>query len=64
MASKRELVLQAVEALLLAALPNAKHLRNKDRPTRTEPGGIEPWGRFEAEIRWRAMYAKLGGVMP
>jgi hypothetical protein len=41
MASKREQVLQAVEALIKAALPNAKVRRNPSTPIRIEglPGG-------------------------
>lgn len=39
MASKREQVLEAVRALVQAALPQADVSRNKARPTRIGPGG-------------------------
>lgn len=40
MASKREQVLDAVKALVAAALPNADVKRNKPKPDRIPPGGM------------------------
>lgn len=39
MASRRELVLNGVKALVAAALPNAEVVRNRSKPARIGPGG-------------------------
>ncbi|MET4683688.1 hypothetical protein [Brevundimonas faecalis] len=39
MASKREEVVQAVDAMLKAALPHAEHRRDQPLPKRPDPGG-------------------------